>query len=67
VEEIMTSECDVYPELKRIENEIHFLKLMLLKGRVSPKKIVKLQSTLKSHTTEKELEDAKKSVFGFNA
>ena len=55
---------DVFPELKKIENEIKEIKLLLLKSQTLEKKPVKLRGLLKNtKINDKELEEAKKALF----
>ena len=50
----MNSETsEIYPELKKIENDIQSLKILLLKNRRFPKKIAKLEGSLKGEISEK--------------
>jgi hypothetical protein len=63
----MNSETsEIYPELKKIENDIQSLKILLLKNRRFPRKIVKLEGSLKGEIAEKDIEEAKKSIFKFS-
>jgi hypothetical protein len=60
----MNSETsEIYPEIKRIENDIQSLKILLVKNR----KIAKLEGPLKGEITEEDIEEAKKSIFKFSA
>jgi hypothetical protein len=59
---------EIYPELKKIENEIQILKILFMKYRKMPKKAVKLEGALKGVKIEEEdIEEAKKSIFKFSA
>ena len=59
---------EIYPELKKIENDIQVLKILLLKSRKMPRKNVKLEGALKKvRIEEKDIEEAKKSIFKFSA
>ncbi len=58
----------IYPELKRIENEIQNLKTLILKTREIPKQVVSLRGMLKEITvSEEDIKEAKKSLFKFGA
>ncbi len=59
----MTETKEIYPELKKIENDIETLKILLIKRRKTPKKIAKLEGSLSVEITEKDIEEAKKSLF----
>ena len=51
---------NIYPELKKIENELKEIKMML---KIQERKPVKLGGTLKGvKITEKDIRDAKKSL-----
>ena len=56
---------EIYPELKKIENDIETIKIFLMKFRKMPKKIAKLEGLFKEEITEEEIEEAKKSIFKF--
>ena len=59
---------EIYPELKKIENDIQVLKILLLKSRKMPRKTAKLEGALKKvRIEEKDIEEAKKSIFEFSA
>jgi len=59
---------EIYPELKKIENDIQVLKILLMKSRKMPRKAAKLEGTLKGvRIEEKDIEEAKKSIFKFSA
>ena len=59
---------EIYPELKKIEDDIQVLKILLLKSRKMPRKTVKLEGALKKvRIEEKDIEEAKKSIFEFSA
>ena len=59
---------EIYPELKKIEDDIQVLKILLLKSRKMPRKNVKLEGALKKvRIEEKDIEEAKKSIFKFSA
>jgi len=59
---------EIYPELKKIEDDIQVLKILLLKSRKMPRKTVKLEGALKKvRIEEKDIEEAKKSTFKFSA
>ena len=59
---------EIYPELKKIENDIQVLKILLLKSRKMPRKTAKLEGALKKvRIEEKDIEEAKKSTFKFSA
>lgn len=55
------------PELKKIENGIQSLKILLVKNRKIPRKIGKIEGSLKGEITEEDIEEAKKSIFKFSA
>lgn len=57
---------EIYPELKKIENDIQSLKILLLKNRKFPRKIAKLEGSFKTEITEKDFNEAKKSIFKFS-
>ena len=58
---------EIYPELKKIENEIQVLKILVIKSQKIPKKIVKLEGILKGVKIEEEdIEQAKKAIFKFS-
>jgi hypothetical protein len=64
----MNSETsEIYPELKKIENDIQSLKILLVKNRKIPRKIAKLEGSLKGEITEEDIAEAKKSIFKFSA
>jgi len=51
---------EIYPELKKIENELKEIKMML---KIQEKKPIKLGGTLKgAKITEKNIKEAKKSL-----
>ncbi len=58
---------EIYPELKKIENEIQSLKVLVLQTYQIPKQLVSLRSMGKLLVNEEELEksiqEAKKSLF----
>jgi hypothetical protein len=56
---------EIYPELKKIENDIETIKILLMKYRKMPKKIAKLEGLFKGEITEEDIEEAKKSLFKF--
>ncbi len=58
----------IYPELKKIENEIREIKILIVGGsRKIPRKAAKLEGVLKGvRIEESDLEEAKKSLFGFD-
>ena len=59
---------EIYPELKKIENDIQVLKILLLKSRKMPRKTAKLEGALKKvRIEEKDITEAKKSIFKFSA
>ncbi len=54
---------EIYPELKKIENEIKEIKILILKSNVSKKKPVKLEGALKgSRITDDDIAEAEKSL-----
>jgi hypothetical protein len=58
---------EIYPELKKIENDIQVIKILLLKSRKMPRKTAKLEGALKKvRIEEKDIEEAKKSIFKFS-
>lgn len=59
---------EIYPELKKIENEIQGLKVLIIKTHEMPKQTVSLKGMLKGITvTEEDIKEAKKSIFKFSA
>jgi len=55
---------DIYPELKKIENELKEIKILILKSQPIQKKPVKLKGLLKGvKFTEDDMEEAKKALF----
>ncbi len=55
---------NIYPELKKIENELKEIKILIKTSNKYPKKIVKLEGKLKgTKFSEKDFEEAKKAVF----
>jgi hypothetical protein len=51
---------EIYPILKKIESEIQVLKLLIVKSRKVPNKIVKLDGALKGiKVSEEEVEEVK--------
>lgn len=51
---------EIYPMLKKIESEIQVLKLLIIKSRKVPNKIVKLEGALKGiKVSEEEVEEVK--------
>ena len=55
---------EIYPELKKIENEIQNLKILIIKTRQMPKQIVSLKGMFKGITvTEEDIKEAKKSLY----
>ncbi len=58
----------VYPELKRIENEIQILKVLVIRSQKIPKNKVSLEGMLKGIRIEEgDIEEAKKAIFKFGA
>jgi len=58
----------IYPELKKIENEIQNLKILIIRTQQMPKRVISLKGMLKGITvTEDDIEEAKKSLFKFGA
>jgi hypothetical protein len=57
---------EIYPELKKIENDIQALKILVAKSRKMPKKTAKLEGLLSKEVKEEDLEEAKKSIFKFS-
>ena len=59
----------IYPELKKIENEIQNLKILILQTYQIPKRLVSLRGMGKllvsEEELEKSLEEAKKSLFKY--
>ena len=62
----MVETREIYPELKKIENDLEAIKIILMKTRKMPKKIAKLEGLFKGEITEEEIEEAKKSFFKFS-
>ena len=59
---------ELYPELKKIENEIQVLKILVVKSKKLHKKVIKLEGVLKGiEVDEKDIEEAKKALFKFSA
>jgi len=59
---------EIYPELKKIENDIQTLKILLMKSQKISRKTAKLEGTLKGvRIEEKDIEEAKRSIFEFSA
>ena len=59
---------EIYPELKKIENEIQSLKILIIKTHQMPKQVISLKGMLKGITvTEEDIKEAKKSLFKFGA
>jgi len=60
---------EIYPELKKIENEIQNLKILILQTYQIPKRLVSLRGMGKllvsEEELEKSLEEAKKSLFKY--
>ena len=57
---------EIYPELKKIENEIQNLKILIIKTQQMPKQVVSLKGMLKGITvTEEDIKEVKKSLFKF--
>jgi hypothetical protein len=55
---------EIYPELKKIEDEIQVLKILVVKSKKLPKKVIKLEGVLKGiEVDEKDIEEAKKALF----
>jgi hypothetical protein len=55
---------EIYPTLKKIESEIQVLKLLIIKSKKTPKKIVKLEGALEGiKVSEEEIEEAKRALF----
>jgi hypothetical protein len=62
-----TETREIIPELKKIENDIQALKILVVKSRKTPRKNAKLEGALeKVQVKEKDIEEAKKSVFKFS-
>lgn len=60
----MSMKSEIYPELKKIENELKEIKILILKSQSVKKKPVKLKGLLKGMKFgERDFEEAKKSVF----
>ena len=57
---------DIYPELKKIENELKVIKVMLMESKQLPKKNVSFRGMAKQLVSDKELEkglkEAKRSI-----
>jgi hypothetical protein len=62
----MNETREIYPELKKIENDLDTIKILLMKSKKMPKKIAKLEGLFKGEITEEEIEEAKKSIFKFS-
>ena len=59
----MTEASEISAELKKIENDLDALKILVLKSRSKPRKIAKLEGSLSIEVTEEDIEEAKKSLF----
>jgi hypothetical protein len=57
---------EIYPQLKKIENDIEPIKILLIRRRKMPRKIAKLEGLLKAEISEEDIEEAKKSIFKFS-
>ena len=58
----------IYPELKRIENEIQVLKVLVIKSQKIPRGRVSLEGVLKKiKIEEQDIEEAKRAIFKFGA
>jgi len=62
----MGETAEIYPQLKKIENDIETIKILLIKGRKMPRKIAKLEGSLKAEINEEDIEEAEKSIFKFS-
>lgn len=63
----MKRTSEMYPELRKIENDIQALRILVVKSRRMPRKIVKLEGLLKKvKVQEEDIEKAKKAVFKFS-
>lgn len=59
---------EIYPELKKIENEIQLLKILIIKSKKLSKKRVALEGMLKGiKIEERNIEEAKRAIFKFSA
>jgi hypothetical protein len=59
---------ELYPQLKKIENEIQILKILVIKSKKLPKEKVELEGVLKGiKIEEKDIEEAKKAILKFSA
>jgi hypothetical protein len=55
---------ELYPGLKKIENEIQVLKILVVKSKKLPKKVIKLEGALKGiKVDEKDNRGSKKGSF----
>lgn len=59
----MAETSEISAELKKIENDIDSLKILMMKSRSKPRKIAKLEGSLSIKITEEDIEEAKKSLF----
>jgi len=59
----MTEASEISAELKKIENDLDALKILVLKSRSKPRKIAKLEGSLSIEITDEDIEEAKKSLF----
>jgi len=57
---------EIYPELKKIEEDIQVLKILFMKSRKMPQKTAKLEGALKTRIDEKDIDEAKKAIFEFS-
>jgi hypothetical protein len=58
---------EISSELKRIENDIQALKILVVKSRKTPRKVAKLEGLLKNvQIEEADIKAAKKSIFKFS-
>jgi hypothetical protein len=59
---------ELYPQLKKIENEIQILKILVIKSKKLPKEKVELEGVLKGiKIEEKDIEEVKKAILKFSA
>ena len=61
-----TEVSEIYPELKKIENDIKELKTLMLRTKKVPQKAVKLEGALKGFRIEEEEIESAKSLLKFS-
>lgn len=61
-----TEVSEIYPELRKIENEIKEIKTLLLRSKKVPQKAIKLEGALKGFSAEEKEIEAAKSLLKFS-